>query len=60
MGEKKGASLVLGHAAQELPAHQRVQLGVLVDRPLDAHQQALRLEIGQVVLEIESRAARDA
>src|SRR5712691_10103165 len=57
MGEKKRSSLVLRHAAQELPAHQRVQLGILVDRAVDSHQQALRLEVGQMVLEIEPRPA---
>ena len=57
IGEQEGPPLVLGHAAQELPAHQRVQLGVLVDRPVDAHQKAVGLEIGQMLLEIEPRPA---
>ena len=57
VGEQERSPLVLGNAAQELPAHQRMQLGILVDRPLDAHQQAVGLEIGQVMLEIEPRAA---
>jgi hypothetical protein len=30
-----------------------VQLGVLVDRPVDAHQQAARFEIGEIILEVE-------
>ena len=42
--EQEGAALILGEAALELPAHQRMQLGVLVDRPIDADQQALRFE----------------
>jgi hypothetical protein len=45
-----------GEAALELPAHQRMQLGVLVDRPVDPHQQPGRLERGQVRLEIGRRA----
>ena len=32
VGEQERAALVLRHAAEELPAHQRMQLGVLVDR----------------------------
>ena len=57
IGEQEGPPLVLGNAAQELPAHQRMQLGVLVDRPVDAHQQAVGLEVGEVLLEIEPRPA---
>src|SRR5262249_17935138 len=33
-----------------------MQLGVLVDRAIDAHEQALRLERGEVRLEIERRS----
>ena len=55
VGEEEGAALVLRDAADELPAHERMQLGVLVDRPVDAHEQALRLEVGEVLLEIEPR-----
>ena len=32
-----------------------MQLGVLVDRPLDAQQQALRFETREMLLEIERR-----
>jgi hypothetical protein len=35
-----------------------MQLGILVDRPLDPHQQSLRLERGEVGLEIERRTSR--
>src|SRR5262245_5638215 len=52
VGEQEGAALVFGEAALELPAHQRMQLGVLVDRPLDAHDEALRLEQREVLLEV--------
>ena len=39
-------------AADELPAHQRVQLGVLVDRPVDGEQQPLLLECLEMLMEI--------
>ena len=35
-----------------------MQLGVFVDRPIDAREQALGLEPRQMLLEIERRAAR--
>ena len=60
MGEQEGAPLVLGHAAQELPAHQRMQLGILVDGAVDANEQTLRLKIGQMILKIEARGRRAA
>ena len=37
-----------------------MQLGVLVDRTVDAHEQAVRLEIGEMLLEIEPRAVLQA
>ena len=52
VGEQERAALILGKPALELPAHQRMQLGVLVDRPVDAHQQAGRLERREMRLEI--------
>ena len=55
MREQERAALVLGHAAQELPAHQRMQLGVLVDGAVDANEQTLRLKIGQMILKIQTR-----
>jgi hypothetical protein len=57
IGEKEGAPLVLVEATLELPAHQRVQFGVLVDLAVDAHQQAGGLQIGEMLLEIGRRAA---
>ena len=36
-----------GKPALELPAHQRMQLGVLVDRTVDARHQALRFEVAR-------------
>jgi hypothetical protein len=32
-----------------------VQLGILVDRSINAHEQAIGFQVGKVVLEIESR-----
>jgi len=58
MREQKRPPLRLGQAALELPAHQRVQLGVLVDRPVDAPEQAGRLEPCQMLLKVERRSAR--
>ena len=42
--EQKPLALRLRNAAAELPAHQRVHLGVLVDRPLHPHQMAVPLQ----------------
>ena len=36
VGEHEGAASVLAQSALELPAHQRMQLTVLVDRPVNA------------------------
>src|SRR5262249_13625252 len=55
-GKQERAPLILRQSALELPAHQRMQLGVLVDRAIDAHKQSLRLERGEVRLEIERRS----
>ena len=57
VGEEKRAALILRHAANELPAHQRVQLGVFVDFRVDALEKAGGFKIGNVVLKIETRAS---
>ena len=44
VGEQERAALRLGEPALELPPHPRVQLAVLVDRAVDADEQALRLQ----------------
>jgi hypothetical protein len=44
VGKQKRFALGFLNAADELPAHQRVQLGVLVDRLVDRQQQALRFQ----------------
>ena len=55
VGKKKSATLVFGEAALELPAHQRVQLAVLVDRAVDAGDEAALFEPAQMLLEIARR-----
>ena len=57
VGEEESPALVLGEAALELPAHQRVQFAVFVDGVIDAGDQAARFELAQVLLEIERRTA---
>jgi hypothetical protein len=47
--------LGFGNPADELQPHQRMQLGILVDRMIDPPQQTLRLEIGKMLLQIEPR-----
>ena len=59
IGEQKRAALLFGEPALELPAHQRVQLAVLVDGAVDAGHQAARFEAAQMFLEIERRTAGD-
>ncbi len=57
VGEQERAALILGEPALELPAHQRVQLGFLVHRAVDAHQKPRGFETREMLLEIERRAA---
>src|SRR5258708_7277760 len=52
VGEQEGLPVLLGQAADELPAHQRMQLGVLVDRAIDRDEQALALQRLEVLMEI--------
>jgi hypothetical protein len=52
VGEQEGLAIVLVEAADELPAHQRMQFRILVDRPVDgAHESAL-LQNLQVLMKI--------
>ncbi len=50
--EQEALALVLRNAAAELPAHQRVHLRVLVDRALDAKQQTVLLQGGDVRVQV--------
>ena len=42
-------------AAQKLAAHERMELGVLIDRPVNANEQSLGLELREVRLKIQAR-----
>jgi len=54
--EQERAPFVLGQSALELSAHERMQLCVLIDRPLDADQQPMRFERRKMRLEVERGA----
>src|SRR5205823_1162765 len=56
IGEQEGAAFVFRHAADELPTHQRMQLRVFVDRPIDPNEQTFAFQRSEMVLEIEARA----
>ena len=47
-----------GIAADELPAHQRMQFGILVDRPVDGEQQAGSVERVEMIVQIAVAALR--
>ncbi len=57
---RKARRSASGNAADELQPHQRMQLGVLVDRMIDPHQEALGLEVGEVLLQVEPRLAPES
>src|SRR5579875_755600 len=52
IGEQPSLASLLGDAAAVLPADERVHLGVLVDRALDAIEQACFLEGGDVLAQV--------
>jgi hypothetical protein len=52
VGEQERLAVALGDAAAELPAHQRMHLGVFVDRRIDAPQQARLVETVDVVVQV--------
>ena len=58
VGEQERLAVLLGDAAAELPAHQRVHLGVLVDRTVDRDQQAGFVERAHVVVQVRVARAR--
>ena len=58
VGEQEGLTLRLVEAADELPAHQRVQLCILVDRPVDGAQQAALLKDVKMLVKIAVAARR--
>ena len=55
VGEQKSAPLIFPQPTLELPAHQGMQLGILVDRPIDAQEQPARIERREMILEVERR-----
>src|SRR5262249_93883 len=55
IGEEKGTAFIPANPAEELAAYQGVQFGVFIDRFVDANQEAIRVELGQVRLKIEAR-----
>ena len=57
VGEQKSPAIIFGEPALKLPAHQRVQLAILVDRPVDAGEEAPLIEQTQMLLKIERRGA---
>ncbi len=52
VGEQERLAVLLGDAAAELPAHQRMHLGVLVDRRIDAQQQPGLVETIEMVVQV--------
>jgi len=56
VGEQERLAVGLGEPADELPAHQRVQLGVLVDRAVDLLQQAARAQGRKMLVEVRIAA----
>ncbi len=52
VGEQERLAVALRDAAAELPAHQRMHLGVFVDRRIDAPQQAGLVETVDVVVQV--------
>src|SRR5262249_14823428 len=52
IGEEKRLAVLLGDAAAELPAHQRVHLGVLVDLAVDLDQEPGLVERADVFVQV--------
>src|SRR6266404_4851464 len=52
VGEQECLAILLLDAAAELPAHQRVHFGVLVDRPVDGDEQAGLIECLDVIVQV--------
>ena len=55
--EDECAAFIFGYSAQKLAAYERVQFRVFIDRAVDANEQTVRLELGQVRLKIEAGPA---
>jgi len=50
--EKKRAARIFRKIAHELPAHERMKLRILADRPINANQKPLLFKSSQVLLKI--------
>ena len=57
VGEEKGLTLGFVDSADELPAHERMQFQILIDRPVDGEQQVALLERLQMFVQIGIGAA---
>ena len=55
IGEQKSSAVVFRHAADELAAHQRMKLRVLVDLLVDFDQKTTLLEIDEMGLKVETK-----
>jgi hypothetical protein len=55
ISEKKRAPIVFRNSAKKLAAHKRVQLRVLIDRPVHASQQSQFLKPSKMRLKIKAR-----
>jgi hypothetical protein len=56
VGEEARAPIFLEDATPELPAHERVHLGVLVDQAIDHDEQTCLLEGGDMVVKVRIAA----
>ncbi len=59
VGEQESLAIPLLDAAAELPAHQRVHFGVLVDRPVDGDEQVGLIERLDVIVQVRIAARRN-
>src|SRR5580693_9403045 len=55
VGEQEGAAISLVEPTLELPACERMELGILVDRSLDAGEQAFGFQTGDMLLQVARR-----
>src|SRR5207245_11149357 len=58
IGEQERFAILLLDAAAELPPHQRVHFGVLVDRSVDDDEQAGLIERPDVIMQVRIPARR--
>src|SRR5262249_32134565 len=56
VGEEECLAVGFGHAPDELPAYERMKLGVLVDRTIDGDEEALASQRFEMLVEIRVAA----